>query len=99
LAKRDDEISTLKHQLETAEDTIATRNQQIEHLTKIRTNLEAQTHDTPIPQELTQSQVLREVGIEEQNALAAAAKKTIETLQEMVDNKNAVVDRKDQQID
>ena len=42
-----------------------------------------------IRKDLTQSEMFKELGVDEANHLADAASKTIETLQEMIDHKNA----------
>lgn len=82
LSRRDDEISQLKLELQTANETIVTRNVQIERITQLREELESAGS---LPREyfkkdLTQSEMFKELGVDEANHLADAASKTIETL-------------------
>ena len=43
--------------------------------------------------------MFKELGVDEANHLADAASKTIETLQEMIDHKNAQLERKEKIIE
>lgn len=99
--KKEDDIATLREQLRIAENTIKVRNEQINHLTSVRSD--ADKAGTGLTQEsrhvFSREEIFKINGEAESDQLAQAANATIKTLQDMIDHKNAQLDRKEAQIE
>ena len=96
LNKKDEEISILKQQLQSAEHKISIKNEQIEHLTKLREDGQSAEPSKTV---FGQEELMRIHDEHEADRLAQAANTTISTLQEMIDHKNSQLQRKDKTIE
>jgi Ca2+-binding EF-hand superfamily protein/chromosome segregation ATPase len=102
LAAKDEQLDSLRLELREARQNLEIKDEQINHLTRIRSEAEAMGSSlTEMPRynQLTQSQSWALQGETEANKLADAAGKTIATMQDMLDNKNAALERKQEIID
>mmetsp|Transcript_25522 Transcript_25522/g.44493 ORF Transcript_25522/g.44493 Transcript_25522/m.44493 type:complete len:2210 (+) Transcript_25522:2881-9510(+) len=98
IAVKDETIDTLRMELREALQNLKIKDEQILHLTQIRSEAdELGSSLTHMPRlgTVTQSQAWMMQNENEANKLADAAGKTIATLQDMIDNKNAALDRKE----
>lgn len=100
LAKKEEEISVLREQLRAATETVIIRDKQLEYMTKIRQDAQAvgsSLADWPNAG-LSKEELARVLGETEVDQLADAAGATIATLEQMLDNKNKQLERKEETI-
>jgi calcium-binding protein CML len=93
LKKREEDLKLLQEQLRQAENTLQIKNEQIEQLTKIRTE---SRQEAPV----RESQDFRLPDQDTRNSqLAQIASKNIKTINEMLENKNNELSRKEEHIE
>lgn len=96
LKKREEDIRLLQEQLRQAENGLKIKNEQIEQLTKIRTD-NKDFQDMPVRESVEQR---TEVYSDPRNSqLAQIASKNIKTINEMLENKINELARKDELVD
>ena len=95
LKKREDDIKLLQEQLRQAENSLQIKNEQIEQLTKIR-NENNEWRDQPV----RESHEIRTIENDLKNSqLAQIASKNIKTINEMLENKNNELSRKEEIVE
>ena len=99
IKKKEDDIRLLQEQLRQAENNLQIKNEQIEHLTKIR----SETKDfQEIPEREYTEHSFKQLEAQKDaktTQLAQIASKNIKTINEMLENKNAELKRKEELVD
>lgn len=98
IKKREDDIRLLTEQLRQAENNLQIKNEQIEHLTKIRSESKEYNEIPERDSKFADTRSLESSRDPKNSQLAQIASSNIKTMNEMLENKNAELRRKEEII-